>query len=274
MVKARSRPVRTIGRCIYCRADDVPLTEEHILAANLGGVKTLELATCGVCQEKINEEFEQFCLRQMFRDYRYRHRIGSRRLSKRPKLLPALVRDELIELQRDTVDIYTNPSAWRLEDVTYKEHPTFLMLPVMRPPGLLRNTPPELSDVGIQVGLWFHYHQPPKNDDPNAGIAAELLFHDVPFCRMLAKIAHCEAVARFGLDGFVPILPHFILHGEVNMRWYLVGGLPFLSPPDTRPFAIGLYESVRSDPKLIIAYIRLFAHVGAPTYLVVAGEKF
>ena len=53
--KAIGTPVATIGQCIYCLNRRGPLTEEHILAANLGGKSTLLEASCRRCQTIVDE---------------------------------------------------------------------------------------------------------------------------------------------------------------------------------------------------------------------------
>lgn len=90
MPKAKGMPVRTIGRCVYGPDHAPPLTEEHILAANLGGEITLLNACCRDCQKIINEQVERPCQQEMFREIRYRRGIGSRRVGKRPKELRVL----------------------------------------------------------------------------------------------------------------------------------------------------------------------------------------
>ena len=77
MAKAKSIPLRDVGRCIYCANANELLNEEHIVAANSGGDLTLEHASCAKCQKTINDEIENPFMRLMYRDIRYKKNIGS-----------------------------------------------------------------------------------------------------------------------------------------------------------------------------------------------------
>ncbi len=60
-----------IGRCIYCGAENVTLTDEHIIPFGLGGNWILPKSSCKACAT-ITGQFEQFCLRSMLGNTRIR----------------------------------------------------------------------------------------------------------------------------------------------------------------------------------------------------------
>lgn len=135
MPKAKRIPVRSVRQCIYCGAKDRPLTEEHLVAAGLGGVFTLLKASCEVCQTEINEAVEQPCMQKMFRDIRYKRKVGGRRVSKRFMTLDAYVDQDDGMALPGRLD--TSSARWKRTALPYGKHPSILVLPLFRPPGLL-----------------------------------------------------------------------------------------------------------------------------------------
>ena len=88
--------------------------------------------------------------------------------------------------------------------------------------------------------------------------------------QMFAKIAHCYAVARLGLDSFTPILLDHILRPEGH-PWHFVGG------GTDAPSASGALHEIGCEidaggTRYIIVRLRLFAYLGAPEYVIVTGE--
>ncbi|MED5509329.1 MAG: hypothetical protein VX841_03450 [Pseudomonadota bacterium] len=74
-----------IGICIYCGADDVPLTREHVLPRGLGGNRSpeemadafvLQKASCVKCQQ-ITQRIEKDCLSLMMDSAR--EKLGMKR---------------------------------------------------------------------------------------------------------------------------------------------------------------------------------------------------
>lgn len=88
---------------------------------------------------------------------------------------------------------------------------------------------------------------------------------------MLAKIAHSMAVAELGLAGFRPFLLD-IIHGRAEDAHQFVGGRLKARPalPHRHEVLILGYEI--GETTLVAAEVRLFADLGAPTYVVVVGE--
>jgi hypothetical protein len=106
---------------------------------------------------------------------------------------------------------------------------------------------------------------------------------------MLAKIAHCYAVAELGLDALTAPLPSLILGHDLTLSQYLVGGTHLQIPaPQFGPKerTAGLYtlhqlhlgirplflDGQPVGRGLVTATIRLFAIHNTPLYEVVVGE--
>jgi hypothetical protein len=267
-----------VGRCVFCVSDGSPdgLSTEHIVAYGLTGSGLLPKASCASCRD-ITGQIEQTCLRVNFIDYRVHGKLATRRPKERPTVLPVrLTIDGKIHTQHVPVD----------------QHPALLYMPVLPKPGIFSGIGPSSE---LRVSTMFCAYDP--NDvktkleriSPNAKLAQETQFHLQDFIRMLAKIAHCYAVAELGLDSLNALLPPLILGHDLTLSQYLVGGTDLQIPAPqfgAKERNAGLYTlhqlhlGIRPlflDGKpvgrgLVTATIRLFAIHNTPLYEVVVGE--
>jgi hypothetical protein len=90
------------------------------------------------------------------------------------------------------------------------------------------------------------------------------------FCQFLAKIAHCFAFDVLG-DGFAPKLLDLITTEARSARYDLVGGMPSDTTPSDNLHELELNWHQFNGIDYALVKIRLFANLGAPTYVVVAG---
>jgi hypothetical protein len=258
MSKARGKRFGPVGRCIYCRRDDVALTAEHIMPANLGGDIILVDASCGSCQKEINEAIENPCMQRMFRDIRYRKGLGSRRVSKRPKDLAAWVP---INWDGVAASLGTpkTTSNWEARRVPYDHHVSIVVLHAFNLPGFLRGVSPGDSGKDYFRKLWRFVIMP--KETLITPIYVETEFSEVVFLRLIAKIAHGFAVLRYGIDGFEPFFPHYP---------YYLG-----TEPDAPPSLASAYyvrnSRIPGDGS-IVERVRIFADLGAPIYTAVVGK--
>lgn len=99
---------------------------------------------------------------------------------------------------------------------------------------------------------------------------------DITFARMLAKVAHCVAIARRGINKFEPLLASVILRGE-NCA-YVVGGVTErIEPPVHMPMWVRTEVRPIGGVRYVVVFMRFFAYVGppekgTPTYSVVVGR--
>jgi len=175
----------------------------------------------------------------------------------------------------------------RAIDLATSDHPYFLNMPIWRPPGVMLGMP--ISEGFGPPGRFTYWYVPPnirrtiglKDGDIARVIDTSGPHNLTSFARALAKIAYCNAVMRYGLDGFRPlVLPDIILGKYPNVA-YFVGSDPTQpGPPYPRgqQHSVGLGDLTYKSLKLLTASIRLFSDSGAsdkgmPFYTVIVGAE-
>ncbi len=246
-----------VNRCIYCGSTD-NLSDEHIIPYGLqskGGDWFLPKASCAKCAD-ITKRFEGLCLQGTLGPLRAKLNLKSR---SKPKT---------------TVELTTNFRDGKLETkaVPLEEFPMACIGFDWQAAGLLRGVKPETEFAGRQVVRYREGEIEKRLQDGTAIKIARV--GQLDYARMLAKIAHSYAVAKFGQSAFEPALPDLIL-GKNGHAPYLVGGdksgAPLVDQPqilhDVYPQACKLSGA----PHLLVG-IRLFAFMGMPRHLIVAGK--
>jgi len=257
-----------VGRCIYCGANGerVKLTDEHVIPFALGGNLILPQASCKKCAKVINETIERKCLRRMFGPLRLRLNYPTRRPKERPKTLPVLLEiDGKVEKQ----------------EVQVADRPHVTIMFAFELPGIIKGLSPEESAKIEFPATWvntadfdFVRKSARKINKLAKRISVGGEFHPGTFSKMLAKIGHAFAVAELGIDGFTPWLPDAIIGKTELQPGYLIGGLPDQLPASEYAYEIQLgSKEMPNNRKLVIVRIRLFADLGAPEYVVVAGDR-
>jgi hypothetical protein len=255
-----------VGRCIYCGTEDGPLHEEHVIPEALGARLTLPSASCDACQTKILA-YEGNILGSLLRPARRHMRIRSKR-RKRPQnqTHPLYVFDE------DTSGTGINIL------VPVGEHPSILMLPYLHPPRMFTCEPVESYNI---IGVWGRMiNEHLSTVAKGIKVFSPCVLDTVYFCQFLAKTAHALAVAKFGLDGFVPSLKGFILadyrHTLWEDRYWFIGGeATSFAPSPHLHVAIPIVvpnEGRIHGKKWLLMRLRLFASSAAPVYDVVVGS--
>jgi hypothetical protein len=261
------------GVCIYCGWDggEGGLRSEHIFPFSLGGNVELLNASCSEC-ERVTSYLEGYLANAIFGHFRVHSDLQSRRGHK--STLSATI--EFHGGERRVIDLAT------------KDHPYFLNMPVWRLPGLMVGA--QIDEGFIGANIHKYWYVPPSiretigmADDEIAKIvdtAAAPNFST--FSRAIAKIAYCDTVRKFGLDGFRPlVLPDIILGKYANIA-YFVGSenraypLP-PNPPGQQHSAAGGTITYRRQ-KLLSVNLRLFADSGTkehgmPLYTVIVGAE-
>jgi hypothetical protein len=257
------------NRCIYCGSDtDLGrLTDEHALAETLGGRLVLLKASCLDCNNKINR-FESRVHNQMFADVRAHLGIRKTKSKGRRSLYPVqIIVDDVQKTIRVPID----------------KHPTMLWLPSFPLPGIMTRDEPSSEFKNPHLWAWSlgpkeEYER--KLAEIKKATGASQAFHHGTiiagaFARYLAKTVHCAAIAIFGIDSFIGMLPPIILD-EKSPVAYLVGTLPEWGPVKSSEahydftFQIGVDQN--TGRKLLLCSARLFAWLVTPIYEVVVGE--
>jgi hypothetical protein len=270
-VAGKKVAVKGGGVCIYCGWDggEKGLGDEHSVPYSLGGNTQLLNASCSDC-EAITSYLDGYMANAIFGHLRVHLDLQSR--SGHPTTLPATI--ELAYGQR-AVELATG------------DHPFFLNMLIWRPPGFMIGK--QVTEGFGNPGRFSYWYVPPNLHDViglRDGDIARIIDTSRPhnlstFARGLAKIAYCNAVMKYGLDGFRPLATPDIILGKYPSIAYFVGSDPTTpSPPYERgkQHSVSLGSITYSHTKFLTATIRLFGDSGAkdkgmPYYTVVYGSE-
>jgi hypothetical protein len=259
MKKIPEKTLGTVGRCIYCHTDRLPLKAEHIIPFGLNGPWKLLDASCGKC-EAITSRFERDVLKTTFDTVRIALDFPSRRKKNRPKQLPLTI-----------------TRGGKQEDVNLavEEYPAVIGMPHFEAPAYLAGRDDEQLHTreftGIQIG------GPPIADVGKKLSAQSITFNAKfepvgAFARLLAKIAYGCAVVAAGCDlsqlEDVYVLPAILGKADDVGRW--VGGT------EDQAIAVSDLHDVKFslvDGDLLVN-VRLFAQFNAPEYVVVGRTSY
>ena len=240
-----------LGRCLYCLAGAVPLTEEHLIPRALGGRLTLRDAVCEPCR-RITGRLEQATLAREFAVPRTLLALKRRRArGNGPNRLPPVVlaggSAEPVALAADTF-------------------PRGFSLPAFQPAGLsagaaCADTPSRIDFVACRLDL--------GTPTRHSAAAALPLADPYAYACSIAKWAYALAVAERGLACCDTQAMRDLLLGRRNDVFAFVGSLPAHAPV-VREW---LHEaSVRENGPWLIVRLALFASAGMTPYEVVIGR--
>jgi hypothetical protein len=265
-------PIKGGGVCIYCGWDGGSdgLRDEHIVPYSLGGTVQLKAASCSRC-ERITSYIDGYLANGLFGNFRVHTNLQSR--SGHPTTLTATV-----ELENEV----------KVVDLATKDHPYFLNMPVWRPPGVLVGA--QISEGFVNADAHKYWYLPSNIRDSlgmSEGEIGKVIDTSRPpnyatFCRGLAKIAYCDAVLRFGLNGFRPLAIVDIILGKYQNIAHFVGSEGRKRPlPPSDPGIVHFVSggtATYQRLKLLVSEIRLFADSGTaqegmPIYTVVVGAQ-
>jgi len=246
---------RIIGRCIYCRSTD-NLSDEHVIPYGLGSTWVLRKASCRQCAS-ITSGFEREVLRPMLGEFRAALGIQTRRKAERPKT------SELKLERRGVLEPITIPVGDCVQ---------LLPLPVFPPPGYFRGR--DLTERLKTRGIEVNYIGAGKSRALGRASGADAVrrpfsCRPLPFARLICKIAHGAAVAKFGLDGFKEffLLPA-ILEGDDRIGYYIGSG--HLAPQSSgEDHTVVLFAG---DSGLVVAQVDLFSRIAGTSYLALVGR--
>jgi hypothetical protein len=270
-VQGKKLPVKGGGTCIYCGSDGGAdgLRDEHVVPYSLGGTLELLKASCSEC-ERITSYLDGYLANATYKYLRVHSGVQSR--SGHPERLQAHV---------------GLPDGKRVLDLTPKDHPYFLHMPVWNPPGIMRGSQPS-SDFG-NAKAHVYWWMPPNIRETlglRHGDIAEIqdttpMPNLRTFARSVAKIAYCNAVMKYGLDGFRPLATPDLILGRYPNIPYFVGSDRSDPPPPEPPgrlHVVHFTDVTIGRLKYLTVRFRLFAHSGTkengmPYYEVVVGTE-
>jgi hypothetical protein len=259
----------SVNFCIYCGAHDYApdsnrsLGDEHIIPQAMWGQMLLPEASCQAC-ERVTGRQEQLFLKGQIHAFRAVIKSPSKRPKDRPLALPLFVQ-ESGETRKVLVDI--------------DDYPLSVMLPIYSPPSVMVGgllTRPNEGDMFLfqlenkNAILAEKYGIFPKS--PTDSFHAPALNMSA-FCRMLAKAAHAFAVAEMGRKGWQPYLLDYILSlsDPPPLRSHIGGDVKLY--PKSESLHETRFITHPLLPDMLAVSIRLFAFLGAPTYVIVVGRK-
>jgi hypothetical protein len=249
MRRARHAP---LGRCLYCLAAGLPLTEEHLIPRALGGRLTLRDAVCEPCR-RITGQLEQLTLDREFAVPKTLLALKRRRArAKGPNRLPAVV----LEGQ--------GPAPVALAADAF---PRTFFLPTFERAGLLAEvdpaaTPPRTAFVACTLNLGTPTHHTvaaaPPLPDPRA------------YAHSIAKWGYALAVAQRGPDCCDTRAIRDLLLGRRDDAFSFVG-TPARREPASREW---LHDAtLHEQGGWLTMTLALFASAGMAPYEVVIGRR-
>lgn len=255
-----------MGRCIYCGATEhspgrARLGGEHIIPEALGGDMILPEASCGRC-EGMTSSIEGFCSRVTLSAMRYKFKMPTKRPKDRPSTLPMH---------------FLIGRRWVTHNVPISIYPLLVSIPYLPPPAILvpgsdRSDKISYNDYTIDfatpelVGLLQEIYEVRYFSIDAGTVRIDKLG------RMIAKIAHTYVTAELGLGNFRPLLLD-VIKNRSDYPTYLVGGVPDELPPSADNMHELSFRGIPvGDRMLLVVGVRLFANLGFPGYICVAGE--
>jgi hypothetical protein len=248
-----------LDRCIYCGTTEnagKPFQNEHGIPQLLRGHYEILNSSCSACA-KSTSEIERKCSEQIFERLSFRLKLAEQKIYRNIKL-----------------NFYPGVTPKRIS-LPIDKAPFALSMPVFSPLGFLAGNE---SDNWSKLGMWTIQDKNFKNIGLPAGWKRYEYKYKYPlreFVRMIAKIAHCEAVADLGYGNFKPFLPNLIRGTDNSKLPYFVGGAPIELPPTKlrhHRIAFKFFTNATSKQQIVCVNVQLFAELGTPQYFVVVGE--
>lgn len=250
------------NECIYCRKADERLSKEHIIPYSLGGKTSIPSSSCKDHRD-ITSALEKQVARDFYGRYRIAEGIKSRHKSARQQQLK-----QKIEIAGTTYD-----GEEKTIFVPIKNLPKANISVHLPEPQILSGEPVTEGPVGAQLKA---------RNDSSARLSRfcrenglkSISFYTAPiqceiFLRVIAKIAHCFAVAEIGIDGFKPtLLP--IIEGKSNQLIKYIGSESLEQPQSKQPLRVEFIE--KAELSFVVVYVSLHFFPLLPEYKVVAGH--
>ena len=190
---------KLIDKCIYCSSPNSPI-DEHIIPKSLGGLSTLQKASCKKCAD-ITSLIIQKTTRgvdSFFGKSRIILGMPSRRKKNRPKTFIQNVIDENTKIISDI-------------EVSVGDFIDKVYLPIYLPPSILTG---KVTEHGIITNGVQLVNANTDKAEKGKKYVHEFRWDSCDFPRLLALIAYCTSVDEFGLEEVngSPLIP--IILGE------------------------------------------------------------
>lgn len=270
-----ARRIPSQGKCIYCSATDVDLTDEHVIPYALAkNAAILEKSCCKVCQSIIQPYEQEVLKRQLCV---FRAMVGAPTRSKKDR--PQVIVLPIVELGADGKIVQKLGSR----EIPVADGPLILNLWQSPAPRILG----EKITPDSQEGRPWRFVETERADSILKKIASELGIERVGielppvnrlhYLRFLAKTAHAFTAAQLGIDAFEPFLNDIILKKSDDLEQFVgdKSGVASLEGPTGHSFKITLGETpndIGPASGLIVVFMQLWADLGSPPHLIVVGR--
>jgi len=246
--------------CIYCGSTE-NLTDEHVLPFGIAGNAVIfTKASCKSCA-KATSSIEASVLSQTLGLFREKYGVPTRH----PKRRTGRAQRWVVS-RSDTGKI--TPLNRKVEGDVRDLPAAYLALHL--PPAKLLAA--ENANSEAKIWMWHNTTAEEltllqKNQALHLG-----KFRPSDMYRFLAKIAHGIAVGELGTEVFSPSLTGIILGTDEDYP-RCIGGLIELEPPDPEQLHVWNVGWARTPDGrgYAIVRLRMYALLGAPTYLIIAG---
>ncbi len=259
-------PFRDIGQCIYCGDKTSPLSREHVLPKGLDGANSprdfhdalvLRNASCESCR-KNTQTLELEVLRNTLDTAR--QVLGIKGKEQRGKRVTA------------HLESFDGTSEMRELDIT--DVPVGIVLPTFEKASIVEsNTKKSVYSYGDIVIRIISKANPALVAKYRRVGGVGIQIEPARYAQMLAKIALGVAVARYGIDGFEPLVGNFVIGNKKEFGHWVGRADPQDVSFSSEDFhCIALKEKATSNGSFIFAYIQLFAEFSCPIHYVIVGR--
>lgn len=253
-----------VGRCIYCGANDMPLTDEHIVPFGLGGKLILPQASCDPCA-KITSLIERKVLRGFLDHGRQAFGVKGRKKHKRDQ--PTVL-----------AQTFLGPNGTTFEqDVPIEQAARVMTFPLLPYPRFLFPLSRPTKETGMGVygidTIHFGLGEAFATRPPSAeGVKIRDRIDVISFGRLLAKIAHGYYAALNGVADSLqsPLIPIILGKRSDFRNW--IGGMEENHLGVKAPIRHILDSTTYEDDdgsEGIAVRVKLFCPSG-PTYILAA----
>jgi HNH endonuclease len=259
----------SFGRCIYCAAENVPLTDEHIIPESIGGDLIIEKASCNECQGQMHA-FEG-------------HACNTYRAIRRQLNFPSKTKGKKAALRYRSERFILDVDGRRVK-VSADEFPALLISLAFPMPTALFDLPPD--DLPLSGGIHSVEVMPQFGERLNeikrkyransvsiVGVDNQHRKDAGDFGRMLAKIGHSYAVAELGPHGFKPVLTNIIRGQRPFFLTHYIGSQVTTTEQGTDLHEVSFDKMGLDGGLFVIVRVRLFATYNTPAHLIVVGTR-
>jgi hypothetical protein len=262
---AKYKTVKHIGKCIYCGSTE-NLHDEHCIPESLNGTHVLGKGSCGDCGT-ITSRFEGSYARDSMLPVRTAWNMKSKRSKKkRPTEFP-------MKFIKNGVE--------KIINVPVEDHWSIIPMVELGPPGKYPLMPHakglqhgQYRIEGFQIRSEEHIEYLKEKYDADAiGVTCQINVEN--FLRMIAKIAYCLVVWRYGLNniGKAYVVPAILGKSKDIMQWVGSDGTQRVYE-ETKSIDVdhsGTNWFTNPDGE-IWSQVKLFKKSFTPEYKVIVGE--